>query len=408
MTPGWRRGALALLAAVGVGVGASAGVQSAALPPAVAARLAVSLGTALVLGGQSVAVGSAPAAAAALRALGAHAPDLARVYPLPTLREGAHGDAVRLVQARLNGLGAHLTVDGIFGPDTLEALERFGRSHGEGDLRTVDGAAWRTLLGARVSAPGESLWALASLYDTSAASIAAWNPGVGGRSGWGAALRAAVWVMPPDVRPSRATLGSGTWAAPPASKAKPRTATTGASGKGARAPTPTAPRTVMVVLRVDRSASVAAIEGLAAWLGGRSLVATVALYPRALGTQAATALALEGQDVAVAVPAGSGEAALARAGAAAAEATGERPVVAYAGLYPSAAAAASAAAAGLALVAGGEPVAAGRAPVAGGVSVLSGAPAALERELATLVRRARRAGDHVAAVRTTLRLHAAD
>jgi hypothetical protein len=43
----------------------------------------------------------------------------------PLLRRGAHGDAVRRLQQRLNGAGARLAVDGIFGPRTEQAVRSF-------------------------------------------------------------------------------------------------------------------------------------------------------------------------------------------------------------------------------------------------------------------------------------------
>jgi hypothetical protein len=43
----------------------------------------------------------------------------------PTIRWGARGDAVRRLQERLNANGAHLVVDGIFGPATNRAVQNF-------------------------------------------------------------------------------------------------------------------------------------------------------------------------------------------------------------------------------------------------------------------------------------------
>ena len=44
--------------------------------------------------------------------------------------KGETGKRVSDLQSRLNALGAHLKVDGIFGPKTLAAVREFQRSHG--------------------------------------------------------------------------------------------------------------------------------------------------------------------------------------------------------------------------------------------------------------------------------------
>lgn len=63
----------------------------------------------------------------------------------PTLEEGDTGAAVQTLQTDLNITGAHLTVDGDFGPLTLAAVEAFQRKH----RLTVDGIVgpktWRVL-----------------------------------------------------------------------------------------------------------------------------------------------------------------------------------------------------------------------------------------------------------------------
>ena len=54
---------------------------------------------------------------------------------LVSLRHNARGSHVREIQTLLNQRGAHLTVDGIFGPKTDAAVRAFQASHG----LTVDG-----------------------------------------------------------------------------------------------------------------------------------------------------------------------------------------------------------------------------------------------------------------------------
>ncbi len=77
-------------------------------------------------------------------ALAAHI--LAASSATPVLSEGAAGPAVRTAQTRLNAWGAHLTVDGSFGPMTLAAVRSF---QGARKLK-VDGvigaATWAELL----------------------------------------------------------------------------------------------------------------------------------------------------------------------------------------------------------------------------------------------------------------------
>lgn len=51
------------------------------------------------------------------------------------LQLGAHGPAVKLLQEALNAHGAHLTIDGDFGPSTFNAVEAFQKKH----HLTVDG-----------------------------------------------------------------------------------------------------------------------------------------------------------------------------------------------------------------------------------------------------------------------------
>lgn len=71
---------------------------------------------------------------------------LAASSATPVLREGDVGPAVRTAQDRLNLWGAHLTVDGSFGPLTLAAVRSFQSAH----KLTVDGtigpSTWAALL----------------------------------------------------------------------------------------------------------------------------------------------------------------------------------------------------------------------------------------------------------------------
>lgn len=53
----------------------------------------------------------------------------------PTLRQGSRGESVKQLQRSLNGTGAKLSVDGIFGSRTLEAVRQFQKAQGI----TVDG-----------------------------------------------------------------------------------------------------------------------------------------------------------------------------------------------------------------------------------------------------------------------------
>lgn len=48
----------------------------------------------------------------------------------PTISWGSSGDAVKLLQKKLNARGHHLVEDGIFGPMTNAAVMAFQRSHG--------------------------------------------------------------------------------------------------------------------------------------------------------------------------------------------------------------------------------------------------------------------------------------
>jgi peptidoglycan hydrolase-like protein with peptidoglycan-binding domain len=389
--------------------GTSAVALPASLPPTLSARLGLDFGTALVLSGAAVPIGSAAALARAVPTLGRKLPNLTRVYSLPTLREGAEGSAVRLAQARLDGLGDHLAIDGVFGPDTLAGVEAFNRAHGLTPTGTVGRKTWLALLGTAVRADRQSAWALAAAYDTSTASLHAWNAAVGGAASWATALSATVWVMPPDVRPSTQVLGSGQplgGSTAPAAKTKGKAGASGPTPTTGGGATATA-HSVMLVLAVAPGTPVAQVEQLAAWLGGRSIDATVVLPAATLASRGATAMVLEGEDLGVEMGSSVSASALSRGVSGAEAATGERPAVAYAGLYPSAVAASLAANSGLALVVGGQSAGPATRLVGGSVYVLSGTPSRLEGILPGFLTRAHRAGDAVGAVRAALRLAAA-
>jgi peptidoglycan hydrolase-like protein with peptidoglycan-binding domain len=366
---------------------------AAAVPAALGRRLAIDLATALVLAGEALPVRGV-ASAAVLRAaptLGRRGAGLTRVHRLDRLREGARGDAVRLLQARLDGLGATLAIDGVFGPKTLAALEHVAPA----DRGVVTAATWRWLLGDAVAADGLSAWALAARYATTPASLAAWNGVVVGRTSaaWSRPLAGRVWVMPPDVRPGTAVLGSGRLA-PARSSGGARGASRGSSGAVGPAdgagPGGAPPATAAIlVVDVQPPAPAGAVERLAAWLGGHQVRATVVLPVAALAGAGASALALEGEELGVRLGRRSDVADVARALAAAAAATGQRPLVAYAGAYPDAAVAAVAAHAGVALVVGARP-GSGATATAGEVYVIARPAATLVPAVAAFVARARR------------------
>lgn len=79
----------------------------------------------------------------------------------PTLSVGSHGSAVAILQSALNSNGAHLAVDGSFGPATLSAVKQFQASQ---DLVTdgiVGPLTWTTL--GSPSAPSSTNSKLTSL-----------------------------------------------------------------------------------------------------------------------------------------------------------------------------------------------------------------------------------------------------
>ena len=67
-----------------------------------------------------------------------YAPDMSAIAQGDaSLTKGMAGDSVKLLQQKLNAMGAHLDVDGKFGPKTEAALKKFQASHG----LTADGEA---------------------------------------------------------------------------------------------------------------------------------------------------------------------------------------------------------------------------------------------------------------------------
>lgn|GEM_PF-6038577 len=425
-----RREALALATAVVCAVLGGGAARATGAPAAVRMRSAVDLGTALVLAGSRLPVGDVESQAqrAAMTALGRRrAGGLVRVVALPELRAGATGNVVALAQARLEGLGNTLAVDGDFGPVTRAAVMAFQRSVSLPANGVVDAATWRALLGLRVPVAGTSVWALAAAYDTSPAALSAWNAGIGDLpADWTRPLHGTVWVMPPDVRPSRRLEGSGvlpatgapsttgtaptrsTGAGSPLAGGKAGTAKTSATGTPpAGAPAsgraPAAPGAVLVALDVVAPAPAAALERLAAYLGGRAARLTVFLPPAALSGRGAAALTLEGEDVGVAMPQRARATRIGAALAAQASDTGSRSVVGWAGAYPSAATAALAARLGLALVVG-QPVATAATATVGDLVVLTGTPQALLRQLPAALATLARRGDTPSAVGPGLRL----
>jgi peptidoglycan hydrolase-like protein with peptidoglycan-binding domain len=63
----------------------------------------------------------------------------------PTLRQGASGPWVHKLQDLLNAHGAHLTVDGQFGPATRDAVNVIRRRHGWAATGTCGYRVWKAL-----------------------------------------------------------------------------------------------------------------------------------------------------------------------------------------------------------------------------------------------------------------------
>jgi GH25 family lysozyme M1 (1,4-beta-N-acetylmuramidase) len=91
----------------------------------------------------------------------------------PTLVEGDTGPAVQTLQTRLNVWGAHLTVDGNFGPETLAAVKAFQTEH----RLTVDGIVGPQTWAALNQKPGELPYPAPTGLTAGPVSLAVkWNP----------------------------------------------------------------------------------------------------------------------------------------------------------------------------------------------------------------------------------------
>jgi peptidoglycan hydrolase-like protein with peptidoglycan-binding domain len=64
-----------------------------------------------------------------------------------TLSEGCTGEDVRALQILLTGRGCKADADGIFGPKTRSAVEKFRKKANLPPDITADIAVWRSLLG---------------------------------------------------------------------------------------------------------------------------------------------------------------------------------------------------------------------------------------------------------------------
>jgi hypothetical protein len=72
-------------------------------------------------------------------------PPRAASRPMPLLRHGSDGGAVRTLQEALNEHGAHLIVDGDFGDDTLKAVIAFQTGHKLAHDGVVGRHTWEAL-----------------------------------------------------------------------------------------------------------------------------------------------------------------------------------------------------------------------------------------------------------------------
>lgn len=392
----------------------------------------------LTLTGHPVPIGATIGSPSLTRLLQANASRLKALpwaQSLPVLQPMARGNAVKVLQERLDALGANLVVDGMYGPETAKALDSFEAAHGIARTATVGVPVWTALLGIRVSARHRSVYALAQTYGTTPLSIAAWNPGLRlPFTSWGTPLTADVWLMPGDLLPSSRLLGTGTLpTAPNAGAGTPSSqepaSHRGTGGKTARqgktAPAKTSSssspqstnarptsqpgtspgsragqrRFYALVLAVGPTVSAPSLNALAAYMGGAGVSATVAIPPRIAMSDAAAvrALSLMGADLAVWVRPGDSAARVAKAVRAITQDSGSAPYLAYAGAYPTASQTLAASHADLGMlvvsqVLDGLSATVASAPSPGSVIAVQTSPDSAVRELKAFLIRARRGG----------------
>lgn len=104
---------------------------------------------------------------------------------MQTLSRGSIGPDVRLLQSTLNRIGYNAgTVDGVFGGETYQAVIAFQRNNGLTADGVVGPATWRALnrfiLGYDTFTvrPGDTLFGIARIYHTTVDAITTANPGI--------------------------------------------------------------------------------------------------------------------------------------------------------------------------------------------------------------------------------------
>jgi peptidoglycan hydrolase-like protein with peptidoglycan-binding domain len=70
----------------------------------------------------------------------------AQAVTFPTFASGSHGAIVEQIQAWLNQWGDHLSIDGKYGPQTVQAVRSFQASHGLRVDGVVGDLTWRKLI----------------------------------------------------------------------------------------------------------------------------------------------------------------------------------------------------------------------------------------------------------------------